>query len=96
MNKLPLKQPLSEFGIETWIDENNRLMMSLPKSVSEQFAVGICNSSGELLGHLVFEQKLRAKTQTFFVVEKWLSPNDQTRDLPNWLQPALGLSHSNF
>lgn len=95
MNSSTLKQPLSEFGVETWIDDNNRLMMTLPNPISEQFAVGICNSSGELLGHLVFEQKFRAKSQTFFVAEQWLSPGVQSQDLPNWLQLALGLYRSN-
>ncbi|MFQ1046935.1 hypothetical protein N8E87_03515 [Avibacterium paragallinarum] len=91
-------QPFTFLGIELWIDENDRLMLSVPNSCQkkelEEVLLPIRNQSGELIANLVFKKQISARTQTLFSAEELLDPHSQIQDLPISLLPALGLFRS--
>ncbi|OOF68493.1 hypothetical protein BKG95_03585 [Rodentibacter pneumotropicus] len=90
-----LIQPFAFLGIEIWLDEKDRLMLSIPNSSQEhsieQFSLPIRNQTGKLIGSLIFKKQISVKTQTLFSAEEWLDPHSQNQDQPISLLPALGL-----
>lgn len=94
-----LIQPFSELGLELWVDDNDRLMISIPnvrqKRQEEKFLLPVRNQDGKLVGNLVFKKQITVKTQTLFSAEEWLDPHSQNQDQLISLLPVLGLSRSN-
>lgn len=90
-----LVQPFAFLGIEMWLDEKDRLMLSIPNSSQkhsiEQFSLPIRNQTGKLIGSFIFKKQISVKTQTLFSAEELLDPHFQSQDQPISLLPALGL-----
>ncbi len=91
-NTTEMSQPFQCLGVQTWLDENDRFMMSInkPSNKVDKFTVAIKNKNGDLVGHLLFKKQLRVKGQTLFSVEELILGDSQTQYLPNWLQLVLG------